>query len=143
MGELADTVKGTFENGAGASALDICDNSDPASIVFMGRMIEPLSGGHRVVKRESRHGGLIILQREFGARVGILLRDKAFGGIVEYGSLLSCQEPKNSARARLLASWEAWGGGSWDGFKIDLSSSWGECPVGFGGWISPSQAGKN
>lgn len=45
MGELADTVKGTFENGAGASALDICDNSDPASIVFMGRMIEPLSGG--------------------------------------------------------------------------------------------------
>ena len=89
MGELADTVNGTFENRAGPSALDICDDSDPASIVFMGRMIEPLSGGHRVVKREPRHGALTILQREFGARVGILLRDKAFGGIVEYGSFLS------------------------------------------------------
>ena len=90
MGELADTVKGTFKDGAGASPLDIGDNSDPAGIVLMGRMIEPLSWGHRVVKREPRHGAFTILQREFGARVGILLRDKAFRGIVEYGSTFPC-----------------------------------------------------
>ena len=140
---MADAVKGTFENGAGASALNICDDADPTSIVFMGRMIEPLSGGHCVVKREPRHGAFTILQREFGARVGILLRDKAFRGIVEYGSFLPCQEPKNSARTGLLAAWKAWGCGSWDGFKIDLSSSWGECSVGIGKWVSPGQAGKD
>lgn len=86
MGELANAVQSAFENGAGAPTLNICDDPDATGIMFLRRMIEPLSGGHCVVEREPRHGMDIILQRKFGARVGILLREKAFGGMVEYGS---------------------------------------------------------
>ena len=79
MGELADAAQGAVENGAGAPALNIGDNSDAAGIVFLVRMVKPLRAGHLVVEGEASHVMLTILEEGLGARVGILLRDKAFG----------------------------------------------------------------
>lgn len=79
MGELADAREGAVENGTGAPALNIGDNPDAAGIVFLVRMVKPLRAGHLVVERKPWHVRLTILQESHGARVGILLRDKAFG----------------------------------------------------------------
>lgn len=55
VSELADAVEGAFKDGAGATALNIGNDSDPTSIVLMGGMIEPLGGGHGVVEGEPWH----------------------------------------------------------------------------------------
>ena len=86
MSELADATQGTFENRAGAATLDVRNDADATGIVLVGRMIEPLRWGHCVVEGEPRHGIATIRHDRIGARVGILLRGKAFRGIVEYGS---------------------------------------------------------
>lgn len=85
MGELANTTQGAFQNGAGAATLNVGDNTHAASIVLLGRVIEPLRSGHRVVEGEPRHVSFTILHETMGARVGILLRGREFGGIVGYG----------------------------------------------------------
>lgn len=76
---MADAREGAVENGTGAPALNIGDNPDAAGIVFLVRMVKPLRAGHLVVEGEASHVNLTILQEGLGARVGILLRDKAFG----------------------------------------------------------------
>ena len=55
MGKLADASEGTIENGTGAPALNIGDNSDATGIVFLVRMVKPLRAGHLVVEGESSH----------------------------------------------------------------------------------------
>jgi len=78
VGELADATEGAFENRAGTPTLDIGNNTNTASIVLMGRVVETLSLGHCVVKGEPRHGKATILHEGLGARVGILLRGRGF-----------------------------------------------------------------
>jgi len=78
VGELADAAEGTLEDRAGTPTLDIGNNTDTASIVLMGRVVETLSLGHCVVKGEPRHGKDTILHEGLGARVGILLRGRGF-----------------------------------------------------------------
>ena len=58
--------------------MDIRNDADAAGIVLVGGMIEPLGWGHCVVEGEPRHGIATIRQERIGARVGILLRGKAF-----------------------------------------------------------------
>lgn len=78
MGELADAAQSAVQNGAGATALDISDDTDATGIVFVVRGVEPLGAGQLMVETESCHVSLRILEESAGARVGILLRANAF-----------------------------------------------------------------
>ena len=78
MGELADAAQSAIENGAGATALDIGDDTDATGIVFVVRGVKPLGAGQLMIETESRHVSLRILEVSAGARVGIILRVKAF-----------------------------------------------------------------
>jgi hypothetical protein len=78
MGELADAAQSAIENGAGATALNIGDDTDAAGIVFVVRGVKPLRSGQLMIETESRHVSLTILEVSAGARVGIILRVKAF-----------------------------------------------------------------
>ena len=78
MGELADAAQSAVENGAGATALDIGDDTDATGIVFVVRGVKPLGAGQLMIETESRHVSLTILEVSAGARVGIILRVKAF-----------------------------------------------------------------
>ena len=78
MGELADAAQSAIENGAGATALDIGDDSDATGIMFVVRGVKPLGAGQLMIETESRHVSLTILEPSVGARVGIILRVKAF-----------------------------------------------------------------
>ena len=78
MGELADAAQSAIENGAGATALDIGDDTDATGIVFVVRGVKPLGLGQLMIETESRHVSLTILEVSAGARVGIILRVKAF-----------------------------------------------------------------
>lgn len=78
MSELADAAQSAIENGAGATALDIGDDTDATGIVFVVRGVKPLGAGQLMIETESRHVSLRILEVSAGARVGIILRVKAF-----------------------------------------------------------------
>ena len=78
MGELADAAQSAIENCAGATALDIGDDSDATGIMFVVRGVKPLGAGQLMIETESRHVSLTILELSVGARVGIILRVKAF-----------------------------------------------------------------
>ncbi len=78
MGKLADAAQSAVENGAGATALDIGDDTDATGIVFVVRGVKPLGSGHLMIETEFRHVSLTILEESAGARVGIILRVKAF-----------------------------------------------------------------
>ena len=78
MGELADAAQSAIENGAGATALDIGDDTNATGIVFVVRGVKPLGSGQLMIETESRHVSLTILEVSAGARVGIILRVKAF-----------------------------------------------------------------
>lgn len=78
MGKLADAAQSAVENGAGATALDIGDDTDATGIVFVVRRVKPLGSGQLMIETESCHVSLTILEESAGARVGILLRAKAF-----------------------------------------------------------------
>ena len=78
MGELADAAQSAIENGAGATALDIGDDTDATGIMFVVRGVKPLGAGQLMIETESRHVSLTILEVSAGARVGIILRVKAF-----------------------------------------------------------------
>lgn len=66
--------------------MNVGDKSNAARIMFVIRVIEPLGTGKIVVETESCHGSFTILKEPHGARVGILLRDKRFRGIVIHGT---------------------------------------------------------
>jgi hypothetical protein len=78
MSELADAAQSAIENGAGATALDIGDDTDATGIVFVVRGVKPLGAGQLMIETESRHVSLTILEASAGARVGIILRVKGF-----------------------------------------------------------------
>jgi hypothetical protein len=78
MGELADAAQSAIENGAGATALDIGDDTNATGIVFVVRGVKPLGSGQLMIETEPCHVSLRILEESAGARVGILLRAKAF-----------------------------------------------------------------
>lgn len=78
MSELADAAQSAIENGSGATALDIGDDTDATGIVFVVRGVKPLGAGQLMIETESRHVSLTILEVSAGARVGIILRVKAF-----------------------------------------------------------------
>jgi len=78
MGELADAAQSAVQNGAGATALDIGDDTDATSIVFVVRRVKPLGAGQLMIETEPCHVSLTILEASAGARVGIILRVKAF-----------------------------------------------------------------
>jgi len=78
VGELADAAQSAIENGAGATALNIGDDTDATGIVFVVRGVKPLGLGQLMIETESRHVSLTILEVSAGARVGIILRVKAF-----------------------------------------------------------------
>jgi hypothetical protein len=78
VGELADAAQSAIENGAGATALDIGDDTDATGIMFVVRGVKPLGAGQLMIETESRHVSLTILEVSAGARVGIILRVKAF-----------------------------------------------------------------
>ena len=75
---MADAAQSAIENGAGATALDIGDDTDATGIVFVVRGVKPLGAGQLMIETESRHVSLRILEVSAGARVGIVLRVKAF-----------------------------------------------------------------
>ena len=85
MGQLANAAKRAFQNRAGTFALNVGHKSDAARIVFVIRAVESLGTGKIVVETEPCHGSFTILKEPHGARVGILLRDKRFRGIVIHG----------------------------------------------------------
>ena len=78
MGKLADAAQSAVENGAGATALDIGDDTDATGIVFVVRGVKPLGSGQLMIETEPCHVTLTILEVSAGARVGIILRVKAF-----------------------------------------------------------------
>ena len=45
MSELADAAQSAVQNGAGATALDIGDDTDATGIVFVVRGVKPLGAG--------------------------------------------------------------------------------------------------
>jgi len=86
MGELADAAESPLQHSAGTFSSNIGHHTDPACVMLMGRVIKALCMGHIVVETEPSHGRITILNEGEGARVGILLRGKAFRGIVHYGT---------------------------------------------------------
>jgi len=86
VGELANATESPFQNRAGAFSMNVGDKSDAARIVFVVRAVKALGTGKIVIQTESCHGNFTILKETLGARVGILLRDKRFRGIVPNGT---------------------------------------------------------
>ena len=66
--------------------MNVGDKSNAARIMFVVRAVKALSTGKIVVQTESCHGNFTILKEPLCARVGILLRDKRFRGIVPNGT---------------------------------------------------------
>jgi len=86
MGELADAAESPLQHSAGTFSSNIGHHTNPACVMLMGRVIKALRTGHIVVETEPSHGRITILKEGEGARVGILLRGKAFRGIVPHGT---------------------------------------------------------
>jgi len=66
--------------------MNVGDKSNAARIMFVVRAVKALGRGKIVIQTESCHRNFTILKETLGARVGILLRDKRFRGIVPNGT---------------------------------------------------------
>ena len=86
MRKLANTAKRAFQNRAGTFSLNISHKAHAARIMLVIGAVKSLGTGKIMVETEPCHGGFTILKEALGARVGILLRDKRFRGIVPYGT---------------------------------------------------------
>jgi hypothetical protein len=86
MGELADAAESPLQHGAGTFSSNIGHHTDSAGVMLIRGVIKALRTGHIVVETEPSHGRITILNEGEGARVGILLRGKAFRGIVPHGT---------------------------------------------------------